>query len=1260
MNIKEIIKDNAQPTSLKRGKAIFNNDGILDFTSMDNNHYDAKVAGSGRKSYQLHFSVSDQNHLTSFCSCPYDWGGICKHLVAALFYLDVHIGQSTIPLSVKDKEAVKRNTSTPYKVLISDLDNLHDLAGSSIYNQAYYKTNQVNEISICEDKMIVQIASDRYYGEYTTIHIQPDKKHLHISSDSSKKVAGLSVYELTALIYLKRSEMTYLFDVFDEQKLNEMILQKAKQYGIEDISTAHEYFEVNINGNGEVIHLKNEHQNLLPLSTYRNDFNDFAKKITGGENNREDVLLAHSAKRKEKNPIVIRFALQTDSMFNDNTIISLLPFVGKIKPDGSFYKTNLQPLSNLNHWNHSHPELTDQDRELISFSEKFGKDTFSDGLRTTYNKLNDSQKQLFVLEQNLKVLRNLFPKLPKDTFLLNQENNYYYNYRMDAGDLQPITICHETPLPILEINTKDGFVIITPKLKFSTGSYKWGSKKIKFLNEIFGTLDHKAFLMGSAETAIVVHSTFSEFSSFKVMETDFHDIFNDMIRPLSKYMTLDIKQLPVEINEEVNMSNLTSKKVYLKELDQFILIKPIVEYGQEAVNILEDQPTVRITDNTVVHLNRNLEEEHNFLEIIQKCHPDFNKKQNQDFFHLHLDDFVQDYWFLNFSEKLKNEGISVYGFNDFKKFQYSPHQPSINVKVGSGEDWFDVDIEVLVGDTRIGLKDLKKALASKDKYIKLGDGKLAVLPSEWIEKLQRYLRMGKIEKEGVKISKLRFNAIDELFEGIDNDEVLQEIAEKRRKLQEFSSLTKVSLPKVSAKLRDYQKEGYRWLHFLHEFSWGGILADDMGLGKTLQIITFLRFLKSNKVKNNLIIVPTTLLFNWKVELEKFCPSLSFYIHHGTDRDKAKIDWEKYDLIITTYGLIISDIKLFSKQKYGYVILDESQAIKNPASKRFKAVNVLNATNRLALTGTPIENNTFDLYAQMSFVNPGLFVSAEGFRKQYAIPIDKNGDQNAASELNKTIHPFILRRTKEMVATELPPKIEDVIYCNMGTAQRKVYDAYRNEYRNNIQNLIEEDGLGKSKLHVLQALTKLRQICNSPALLNGEESYDDESVKIKELIRHIQEKTGNHKLLIFSQFVKMLHLIKNELEKLEINYSYLDGKTTQKNRKQAVDDFQDNENIRVFLISLKAGGTGINLTAADYVYIVDPWWNPAVENQAIDRCYRIGQDKKVIAYRMICKDTIEEKIMKYKNKKQVVADSIIQTDEHVMKQISKDDIMELFG
>lgn len=315
---------------------------------------------------------------------------------------------------------------------------------------------------------------------------------------------------------------------------------------------------------------------------------------------------------------------------------------------------------------------------------------------------------------------------------------------------------------------------------------------------------------------------------------------------------------------------------------------------------------------------------------------------------------------------------------------------------------------------------------------------------------------------------------------------------------------------------------------------------------------------------------------------------------------------------------------------------------------------------MALTGTPIENNTFDLYARLNFINPGFLGSMNKFKTDFAKPIDLNKDEQAAASLQKMIQPFVLRRTKEQVAKELPSKTEDYLYCEMEPEQQKVYDAYRNKYRDYLLKKIDDDGLQNSKLHVLEGLTKLRQICDSPALLSDQEDYGKQSIKIKELMRHIREKTSNHKILIFSQFVQMLKLIEKELQKEDQEYVYLDGGSTTKQRSKTVQTFQENESCRLFLISLKAGGQGLNLTAADYVFLVDPWWNPAVENQAIDRCYRIGQDKKVFAYRMICKNTIEEKIVSLQDSKRKIASDIITTEEGMMKNLTKETIQELFG
>ena len=432
----------------------------------------------------------------------------------------------------------------------------------------------------------------------------------------------------------------------------------------------------------------------------------------------------------------------------------------------------------------------------------------------------------------------------------------------------------------------------------------------------------------------------------------------------------------------------------------------------------------------------------------------------------------------------------------------------------------------------------------------------------------------------------------------------------------------------------------------------------MGLGKTLQTIAFLQYLKLEYKKNlpSLIIAPTSLIFNWKNEIEKFCPTLKMLAFVGSNRLENIENLSKYDLVISTYCSLLNDIEFLKDFKFNYVILDESQAIKNPNSKRYKAVRLLQSYNKIALTGTPIENNTFDLYAQLNFLNPGLLGNMSHFKTTFSNAIDKDKNADTSQLLSKIIAPFVLRRTKEQVAKELPEKTESIIFCEMEKEQRKVYDYFKNKYRDYLLHKIDENGVEKSQMYILEGLTKLRQICNSTALINEEEDYGNYSVKLENLILNIKEKTGNHKILVFSQFVKMLKIIKTRLEDDQIEYEYLDGQTT--NRQEKVENFQNNASVRVFLISLKAGGTGLNLTEADYVFIIDPWWNPAVENQAIDRCYRIGQIKNVMAYRMICKDTIEEKIATLQSSKKAVASSIISIDD-VKKSFDINEVKELF-
>ena len=649
------------------------------------------------------------------------------------------------------------------------------------------------------------------------------------------------------------------------------------------------------------------------------------------------------------------------------------------------------------------------------------------------------------------------------------------------------------------------------------------------------------------------------------------------------------------------------------------------------------------------------------MSVVVQQHPDFEEQlQEMDFFYLHKDRFLDEDWFLDAFQAWKNEGITVLGFNELTNNRLNQHKARVSIQVTSGTDWFDTSMEIKYGKQKASLKQLHKAIRNKSKFIQLGDGTMGILPEEWMKKIEAFFQAGEPEEEVLKIPKSNFSQIDELFDDeMISQEVKDELAFYSRAFSSSTNLKEVPVPQeLNATLRDYQRQGLNWLSFLDEHNFGACLADDMGLGKTIQIIAFILSQRRKRPNTtNLIVVPTSLLFNWQDEIAKFAPSMRLFTHYGPNRPKTVHEFSRYEVILTTYGMVLSDIHFLKTFRFNYIFLDESQAIKNPESQRYKAVRLLQSRNKAVLTGTPIENNTFDIYGQLSFACPGLLGSKQFFKAIYSMPIDKFEDRKKSSQLQKRIQPFILRRTKKQVATELPDKTEMVIYCEMGDEQRKVYDAYEKELREYILGKTQDD-LTRSSMHVLTGLTKLRQICNSPALLKDEEFKGNHSAKIEVLVEQIENKSSQHKILVFSQFVSMLELIKKELEAKNISYEYLTGQT--KDRAAKVNEFQNNENVRVFLISLKAGGMGLNLTEADYVYLVDPWWNPAVENQAIDRSYRIGQTKNVIAVRLICPNTIEEKVVKLQESKTKLVGELLKSDESVMKSLSKDDLLGLLG
>jgi superfamily II DNA or RNA helicase len=583
---------------------------------------------------------------------------------------------------------------------------------------------------------------------------------------------------------------------------------------------------------------------------------------------------------------------------------------------------------------------------------------------------------------------------------------------------------------------------------------------------------------------------------------------------------------------------------------------------------------------------------------------------------------------------------------------------SLDISIQEGRDWFDINAKVKFGEFEIPFIQLKNYILNRKKEFLLPNGEIAVIPEWWFTKYSEFFSFTEngIDTDQLTLRMHHLALVQELKE---ENLATAVISRKLENLRDFSQIEPVEPPvHFEGILRPYQKTGYDWLNFLKQYRFGGCLADDMGLGKTVQTLALLQSEKEGGANRpSILIMPTSLLYNWQLEAKKFTPELRVMLYTGTNREKDTTQFENFDLILTSYGIIRLDIEIMEHYRFNYVILDESQAIKNPSSIITKAVRKLNSSHRLVLTGTPIENNTLDLWSQMSFVNPGLLGTQAFFRDEFQIPIEKRGDEEKTKRLYNLIKPFILRRLKSQVATDLPEKVESIQYCDMSDEQEKAYEEAKAYYRNLILQSIDSEGISKSQLVVLQGLTKLRQLANHPVMVNPEYAYD--SGKFEDVLYKLQTvMSEDHKILIFSQYIKHLDLFRQYLDEKGITYAYLDGGT--RDRQEQVESFQNNQDIKIFLISLKAGGLGLNLTAADYVFILDPWWNPAIEAQAVDRAHRIGQDRTVFTYKFITKNSVEEKILALQRSKKQLADDLISNEEGFIKSLSREDVLNLLS
>ena len=571
------------------------------------------------------------------------------------------------------------------------------------------------------------------------------------------------------------------------------------------------------------------------------------------------------------------------------------------------------------------------------------------------------------------------------------------------------------------------------------------------------------------------------------------------------------------------------------------------------------------------------------------------------------------------------------------------------MNVSSGVDWFELHGEVEYGETSAQLPALLEAMRRGEKMVRLDDGTYGILPEEWMQKIGVLAGMGTAVEGHVRFRRSQAGLLDALLASQPEAKFDAQFERMRDELRGFKGVGAVEQPKgFVGKLRDYQREGLGWMEFLRRFSFGGCLADDMGVGKTAQVLAMLEA-RRGKHGPTLVVVPRSLIFNWKEEAARFTPKMRVYDYTGLNR--GLVDFSAFDLVLTTYGTLRRDALRLKDVEFDYVVLDEAQAVKNASTESAKAVRLLRSKHRLALSGTPVENHLGELWSLFEFLNPGMLGAASVF--QMTSSAGKGIDEESRKLLAQALRPFILRRTKDQVVKELPAKTEQTIYCELEPEQRKLYNELREHYRGALLKRIETEGMGKAKIMVLEALLRLRQAACHPGLIDVKRSGEP-SAKLDALLEQLREvlETG-HKALVFSQFTSMLKILRERLDRAGVVYEYLDGKT--RDRQACVERFQTDAGCKLFLISLKAGGLGLNLTEAEYVFLLDPWWNPAVEAQAVDRAHRIGQKKAVFAYRLIARDTVEEKVLELQKTKKDLAAAIVGEDNALIRNLKREDL-----
>ncbi|MBL0055380.1 MAG: DEAD/DEAH box helicase [Chitinophagaceae bacterium] len=1241
------VYNNGSDEVIRRGKKI-HAQGFVELVEHD--HLMASVVFRVKDdSYSTFYKVyiqkyTDPKTITVRCTCPYNLGDICRHEAAAMLRMQEMMDKNM--LGNTSMQYNQRHTVAKMKHI--DLKMIKLLSSPGIYSEAEnnLRTTRANITSAADERVEAELSIN---GELFPLVIQKnEERNFDTSCRCGETEHPLCEHKTLLFLQLLNAYGPYYFDSIRNWDKEKNKLLQIYGYSLED----------DLNGKFEFTY--KEGKPFLKV------LDPNIKRVSGGTSSKpaETFVVPELVKPEEvavvqpdkKLGVVINFNAATYPYFIVDAVQGEADEDNR-KYTGKVEKLDLAKFVNTEVFSEEDKQLLQQVRKLqpSEINKYLDRNSPFSGIweniiHTDGDDLPEETKSL-IAEFLQPKLKKLFEEQAANHFIfcLLKKKSFI------TENLRGIELSDKFIAPVFKVVAANSHFEITCTVKLQGDSIPFTKNKCD--SSLLFLYDDIIYLWQKPEDVLQAEK-FLKTGNIKLSRENWTEKMQKVILPLTREYQVEFdKSLVKEVK-----SGTPDVKLQLLEKGDYLVFQPIFIYkGFETK--ATDRDTIILPDgDKILIINRNLEAEEAFIKKLEGLHSLFIRPGDGNGLVLKGADVLRNNWFFLFVDAMKEMKVPVYGFEALRNFRFNTARPNTHIHVSSGLDWFDAKVEIEFGEQRVGIDDIKKALVNKQSFVQLNDGTLGILPDEWLKRYSLLFKVGEGRNNQLRLSKYHMSVIDELYENRDETELSFELDEKFERLKEFKNIPEVAPPEdLQHILRPYQTSGYQWLNYLNDVGWGGILADDMGLGKTVQALSMLHHYKAvNGSLIALVVCPTTLIYNWKNEVEKFTPSLSWHIHHGSTRSRLPDELLKHNIIITTYGTLRSDIQLFLKINFDYIILDESQAIKNPASKVTRAACLLTAKNRLCMSGTPLQNNTFDIFAQMNFLNPGLLGNMEFFRNEFATPIDKFGEPEQKEHLRKLLYPFILRRTKEQVAKDLPDKTETILFCEMEKEQRKIYEAYRNSYRDKILGTIDEQGIDKSQLTILQGLMKLRQICDSPAILNEEEKHPNHSIKLDELAREIEENIGDHKALIFSQFLGMLALIREKLKADNIPYEYFDGSTSSPDREKAIQNFQNNDECRVFLISLKAGGVGLNLTAADYVYIVDPWWNPAVEQQAIDRTHRIGQTKNIFAYRMICIDTIEDKILQLQERKRKLASELIADDVGFVKALTKSDVEYLFS